>query len=373
MTQPIDPTSLPGPAQKICAEGAPAKLQMMAAKGIVPGLRPDALVAVLVLLTQAPRHEVADQAKATLGKLPEPVLQGALGSPDLQPAVILALAERYKDDVSVLERLLTLPSLPIEAVELLAERGGEKTVELVATNEERMLAHPRLIELIYTNRAARMSTANRLVELAVRNDVELRGLAAWKEISQAIAGELIAEATEERLPEDEMYYEHTALAAELTTEDDEDVLEEDEEGNVSVKPDFRPLFQIWQEATVAEKVRMATLGTKEQRMLAIREQNKVIAGAAARSPLMKEPEVVLITRNRGVPDEVLRIIGTTGEWLKSYQVKRNLVENAKTPIAIASKLVVQLREADLRKLAKSKNVSGPVRMAARRHLDRRKT
>ncbi len=372
MLSPIDLSTLPGPAQKICGDGAPPKLQMMAAKGVVPGLRPDAIVTVLVLLTQAKSFEVADQAKATLKKLPTPVLQGALAV-DLHPSVIYHLAGSYKNEIPVLERLLQMHSLPIEAVELLAERGGEQTVELVCTNEERMLSHPKLIELVYTNRNARMSTANRLVELAVRNDVELKGLAAWKEISQAIQGELIAEPSDERLPEDDMYYEHTALAEELTDETEDDVLEEDDEGNEHLKDKFKPLFQLWQEATVAEKVRMATLGTKEQRMLAIREQNKVIAGAAARSPLMKEPEVAQISRNRGVADEVLRIIGTTGEWLKSYQVKKNLVENAKTPIAIASKLVVQLREADLRKLAKSKNVSGPVRMAARRHLERRKT
>ena len=49
---PIDVTQLPGPAQKIVSDGAPPKLQMMAAKGIVPGIMPADLLTVLVLLSQ---------------------------------------------------------------------------------------------------------------------------------------------------------------------------------------------------------------------------------------------------------------------------------------------------------------------------------
>ena len=121
------------------------------------------------------------------------------------------------------------------------------------------------------------------------------------------------------------------------------------------------------------KIRAAMLGTKEERMMLVREQNKVVAVAAARSPLLQAPEVALITRNRGVVEEVLRIFANSSEWTKSYEVKRNLVENPKTPIAIASKMVVHLRESDLRRIAKSKNVSSAVQQAARRHLGRRQT
>ena len=70
---------------------------------------------------------------------------------------------------------------------------------------------------------------------------------------------------------------------------------------------------------------------------------------------------------------MLRVISQTPEWLKSYSVKRNLVENPKTPVPVATRLVQHLRETDLRAVSKSKNVTGPVKDAARRHLDRRKT
>ena len=41
--------------------------------------------------------------------------------------------------------------------------------EFVATNEQRLLENPRIIELLYMNKNTRMSTADRIVELAARN------------------------------------------------------------------------------------------------------------------------------------------------------------------------------------------------------------
>ena len=107
-------------------------------------------------------------------------------------------------------------------------------------------------------------------------------------------------------------------------------------------------------------------------MLLIRDNNRIVATAAVRSPLMQEPEAALISRNRNISDEVLRIIGSTPELVKSYTVKKNLVENPRTPVMVAMRLIAHLREADLKMLAKSKNITGQVKDAARRHLDRRK-
>ncbi len=124
---------------------------------------------------------------------------------------------------------------------------------------------------------------------------------------------------------------------------------------------------------MSQKIRRAMLGSKEERMLLVRDANRVVAGAAIRSPLMQESEVVLLSRNKNLSDEVLRVISSKPEWLKSYSVKKNLVENPKTPVSIAQRLVQHLRENDLRQLTKSKNITGPIKDAARRHLERRKT
>ena len=43
----IDTSQLPTPAQKMLAPNSPAPLRMMGAKGIVPGLKPDALLTLV--------------------------------------------------------------------------------------------------------------------------------------------------------------------------------------------------------------------------------------------------------------------------------------------------------------------------------------
>jgi len=125
--------------------------------------------------------------------------------------------------------------------------------------------------------------------------------------------------------------------------------------------------------TVTQKIRRAMLGSKDERLLLVRDRNKIVASAAVRSPLLQEPDAVIISKSRSVSEEVLRVLATSPEWSKSYQVKRNLIENPKTPTMLATRFVSHMREHDLKSLAKSKNVTAPVQDAARRHLQRRST
>jgi hypothetical protein len=372
MIPPIDLSQLSPPAQKIAAPGAPEKLQEMAAKGIAPGVRPADLIAILVIFTQSEREAVRAAAEKTLAAPPDQLLNGALGA-DLQPAAIDALARALVERRDALEKLLAMPRVAMETVEEVARLGSESVTELIATNEDRLLKHPRIIELLYLNKNTRMSTADRLIDLAARNGVVLTGIPAFKEAAVALQNELIPEASDEPTPDDLLFKETAELAEQLESAPEEDTHSEDEEGNETLLDKYLPLYKRLAEMTMSQKIRRATLGTKEERMLLVRDQNKVIAGAAIRSPMMQEAEVQLISRNRNIADEVLRVIGNTPEWLKSYSVKKNLVENPKTPVTIAARLVTHLRESDLRGITKSKNVSGPVKDAARRHLERRKT
>lgn len=373
MIPPIDLTHLPGPLQKLASPDGPQKPQEMAAKGVVPGVRPPDLVAVLCVLADLhARPEIARTAAATLAALPETVLSGALGA-KLQPAAVDALGRAYATRIDVLEKLFGMETCPIDTVEHLARTGGEAVTELIATNEARILEHPRLVEALYMNKHTRMSTADRLIDLAARNNVNVPGIPAFREAAQALEGELIPEPGEEPTPDDELFQETEQIAATIQkAADDEDTHAEDEEGREVLKDQFAPLWQRLGAMTPSQKIRRAMMGSKEERMLLIRDSNRLVASAVVRSPLIQEQEIQLISRNRNLPEEVLRVIGSSPEWLKSYSIKRNLVENPKTPTGLATKLIPHMREADLRGLAKSKNVTGPVKDAARRQLERRK-
>lgn len=367
---PLDIATLPAPAQRIVAPDAPPRMKQLAAKGVVPGLRPEAIVAVLALLAQDPDPAIASESSETLGKLPAPVMTGALAA-DLDPWVIDRMAGCYRADREVLSKLFGMPRVSVETVEDHAKTGGEPITELIATNEQRLLSHPELIAALYLNKATRMSTADRIVELATRNGITVKGIPAWREVATAVQDELICEPSDEPLPDDELFYEQDVLAREVAESSDGDVFVETAPGTEQVQEKFKSLAMRLSDMSVSQRVRRAMLGTKEERMLLIREQNKVVCSAAARSPLMQESDIVMVAKNRNVPEEVLRIIGSSPIWLKSYSVKKSLIENAKTPVALATSLIPHMREADLKRLMSDKNVSSAIQMAAKRHLQRR--
>ena len=165
-------------AQRILDAKTPGAVRQMAARGIAPGLKPADALTVVAILSEQADEVLATAAKQTLAKLPLPILLGALG-PDLPPGVIDLIAPTYVNDAAVMERILALPQIPGETVAAIAMRCNEAVSELVATNEERLLANPVIIEKLYLNRATRMSTANRALELAIRNKIKVEGIPAF--------------------------------------------------------------------------------------------------------------------------------------------------------------------------------------------------
>lgn len=133
--------------------------------------------------------------------------------------------------------------------------------------------------------------------------------------------------------------------------------------------EFESLYNKILNMGVAEKIKLALMGNKEARDILVRDANRMVAVAVVKSPKIQESEIESISKSRQVSEEVLRHIASTKEWMKSYSIKLNLVSNSKTPIPIASKYLQQIREPDLRKLAKSKNVSAAVATQARRLLE----
>jgi len=365
----VDLSALPVPAQKALAPDAPAPLRTMAARGVLPGLKPGDIVIVVSVLAGSADATLATTARATLEKLPLPVLAGALTA-DLPGSVIERLVEARPREEAVVLGVLQMPRVTTAALEQLAAAADEKTGEIIATNEVLMLAHPTVIEKLYMNKQVRMSTADRLIELAVRNGIEL-GIPAFKEAAAAIMNELIPEPSEEPTYDDVHFKQLDALAQQIALDDGEDTHEVDEEGEEQLKKKVVPLHAELAGCSVSEKIRRATLGTGPERLLLVRDSNRLVAAAAAKSPGLKESEAVQISASRSVSDEVLRIIAMNRDLVRSYQIKINLVQNPRTPFTFASRLVPHLRDSDLRSLSKSKNVSAAVAQIVQQQLQRK--
>ncbi len=116
----------------------------------------------------------------------------------------------------------------------------------------------------------------------------------------------------------------------------------------------------------AQRLGRAIKGTRSERAILIRDPNKVVALAVLSSPRISEAEVEAIAKMANVSDEVLRIIGNTRAWVKSYRVVAALTRNPKTPLALSMNLMSRLTEKDIKLLTADRNVPDVLRLAARR-------
>lgn len=119
---------------------------------------------------------------------------------------------------------------------------------------------------------------------------------------------------------------------------------------------------------VLQRLKLAMKGSREQRGQLIRDSNKLVAVAVLSSPKITGAEIEAYARQANLSEDVLRIIATNRAWVKNYNVVAGLTRNPKTPTALAMGFVQRLNERDLRQLSIDRNVSEPVRLAARKFL-----
>jgi len=118
--------------------------------------------------------------------------------------------------------------------------------------------------------------------------------------------------------------------------------------------------------TVSEKIKAAMRGSREERTILIRDPNKLVSLAVLSSPKVNEREIESYAKMANVSEDVLRVIGTTRAWTKSYAVVRSLAFNPKSPIAVSMTLVSRLVEKDVRMLSTDRNIAEPVKILARK-------
>src|SRR5580692_671038 len=279
----VDVTKLGPGATRVLDPRSPAPLRQMAARGGAPGLKPSETLTIIALLAEAEDEAVRTIAAATLDKLPPPLLTGGLNA-DLQPGVVDVIAVRYAKDVAIMERILGLPQVAMATVATCASLASEAVAELIATNEQRLLENPAIIEKLYLNKATRMSTADRIIELAVRNKIEVSGIPAFKEAAAAIGEELIAEATEEPNYDDLQFLQTEEIAASIDLDPTrEDTHEIDQETGEEVAVEkVVPLYAQLAQLSVSKRIRRAQVGLPAERMILVRDSDRRVAVAAVK-------------------------------------------------------------------------------------------
>jgi hypothetical protein len=116
--------------------------------------------------------------------------------------------------------------------------------------------------------------------------------------------------------------------------------------------------------SVVEKVKAALTGSQEERLILVRDSNKLVARAVMQSPKLSEHEVENFASMKDVCEEVLRLIAQNRKFMKVYAVVRALVNNPRTPIDVGLHLVLHINDRDLKGLAFNRNVPDVIRHTA---------
>jgi hypothetical protein len=371
MEHPIPIDQISPQILKFCGPDTPPQLKAMAAEGIAP-LGPADLVTALYILAYDTDATLAEKATNSIQeKVPKNVLMGAIGQIN-NGTVLDGLAHLLINNTEALQQIMLNQSGDIEtAIWIAGKSKNDKTLEIIASNETRLLQFPKIIETLYNNRSTRVSTANRIVELAARNNVELPGIACFKEIKAALEDELLTETTDEPLPDDDLFKSHLEFDDDFLLDDESliealdsrDAGEEKEETEVTAK--IENLEQSLAKMTISSKIRVATLGSSRQRAILIRDSNKLVSMAVIKSPGLSDSEIMQFSKYRSLPEEALRFVASNREWTKHYQIKLNLVQNPRSPIEYSLRFLAYLRANDVRALERDKNIPQAVAKAAR--------
>lgn len=343
--------SLPPAVQRSVSPGSPVPVRLMAAKGLIPCSPRDLLTAVYLLSFDSDA-KVAQTAQESAAALPDRIVSAGLRDDELHPEVLGFLARIHSGNDTYLELIALNPNTSDSTIAEVVEVASEQLVEVISQNQLRLLRDEQVVINLVRNPQTRASTRDRVLDFCVRSGMNLDELPEFVDAKRRILGEDPSIVTE-------------LAKAELNKA--EDVLAEYgealQEETAALEEGERLTFsQRVAEMSVAEKIKLATRGNKEARTILLRDSNKLVALAAVQSPKLTESEVLSLSNNRTIHDDVMRYIISNREWMKMYQVKVNLVNNPKCPAGIALRLLPHMRPNDLKGISRNKNISSIVQL-----------
>jgi len=329
----------------------PREVLRTIAAGFLP-LPQEDLVPVLAFLATGNDVEIADAARASLAEMPSRVVTGVAQNDGVPPLHLKYLAHAT-DDQGVLEALVRNRALPDEVVMQLAGICEPGLQEVIVINQARILRAPEILDALLSNPI--------LSPEARRRAIETREEFFEKTAKPQPAVEVEQEPEEEEL---DLALSDDAIADLLEKAPDDDAPKTPPPLNEN-DPN-RSIFAKILLMTTKEKVQLAFRCGKSERMILVRDRNKLICSAVMRNPRMTESEVEGIATMRNIDEEVLRLIGTRREWASKTPIVLALVHNPKTPVGVVLPLINRLTLRDLKGLKDDKGVSEVVRVTARK-------
>ena len=347
---------LPAQAQKAANPDAPLPLKMMAAKGALP-VPPDALIYVWYQLSFAPEDEVKAAVKETVCTFDNDLMADQ-ATKDL-PECILDWLAKTTDCPAVLEKLVLNPKTHDATVMDLAATAPKEIIEIISNNHVRLLRSPEIIEKIYYNPNTRMATVDKLLALAKEHNIEIPNLKNVQDAAEEIVDDKpgLSEEEFEQIPKEsnaQAIAEKPEGVENLNNIESIDDMEEKQSEPEQQKRLSRT--QLIDKMNAPQRIRLALVGSREDRSILIRDTRRVVYMNVIKSPKISIGEVSSIATSKSMPDEIIQYITTRRDWIRYYPIVVSLVNNPKCPLASSMTFLKQLRVNDLKMLTKSKSV-----------------
>ncbi|HSY52580.1 MAG TPA: hypothetical protein VLC46_27520 [Thermoanaerobaculia bacterium] len=325
------------------------------ARGFLP-LPQDDLIAVLAFLTRSLDAEIAAVARASLADVPSRSIQAFAANESASPAH-LAMLMRATEDPFILEALIRNRAVPdVLVIELAAVTADAAVQEVVVINQARILRAPEIIDALLSNPHLTTDVRRRVLETREEFFDKKARIAAQQPVEVdedepmlSLSDEPIADLLEKAVEEGQSDAPPPALAE----------TEKVDEKKMSI---FSQILLM----SVSEKVKLAFKGGKTERVILVRDHNKLVCSAVMRNPRMSELEVESIAGMRNIEEEVLRLITMRREWVSKYNIVITLARNPKCPVGVVLPLINRLTLRDLKGLKDDKGVSETVRALARK-------
>lgn len=269
-------------------------------------------------------HEegIAQRAASALMNIPVENFLAALERADAAPALFTYCADNLTAKPGMADALAKNSSCPLSVLERVTPRLSKAGIQNLLDHLERITNSPSLIP--------RLASATN---------------------ATAEQRELIAELQKGALSENDL---DSAVS---------DAIAEPEKR--------KTLIQRLGKMNVVQRIQLALLGGREERIALIRDPNKVVQRAVLQSPRLSESEVESFASMTVLTAEILRQISINRLWMKNYSIVRNLSNNSKTPLDISLHLLPRLIPRDLKILGTNKNVPETLRaMAAKMSMKR---
>lgn len=134
-----------------------------------------------------------------------------------------------------------------------------------------------------------------------------------------------------------------------------------------------PLYNLIKGMSTGQRLALAMKGSKDARMILVKDSNEMVALEVIYSPRVTETEILGIAQMRDVNENVLRAIAGSKLYRSNKAIVWALLNNPKTPTGTAMGLgLANLSEKALDGLARNRNISGTLQRAARSVLEKKR-